>query len=400
MTTRGFYVNGTGDNITAFVKEKPANSSFTVHLAMHPQVCIQNLNRKRYLHLDGSKSKITCDENAPWGDDSVLTLDFFQDGCYGIMASNGGYLSQDGSLVQCTRENASADVKFVLEFHGFQLAFRSSTTGRYLACMGGDGTTKAIKAAATSKDSLFILEDSHPQLKMTSWQGKKVSVRGGIEVAANQADTTDDEIFQLEHFEGKWRFLSNKIKYWRVDDGKVKADLAADQASDPSCLFEVEWHGAKLAVKAANGKYVQVQKNKQLAASSDACSDECMFVYELVNRPRLILRGEHGFIGSLGNGTLQCNKSPAQRATFTMHVSKGVCQIQGANGKYWAVNGDRSAISLTGSDPTPLTLAFVADSEFAIQYEDDDGVHYLCGQQTGELHFNGRDINKATRWEF
>ena len=68
----------------------------------------------------------------------------------------------------------------------------------YLTALGARGTLKAAKESI-SKDELFVLEDSHPQLKLKSATGgKRVSVRTGIEVAANQDTVTDAELFQIE----------------------------------------------------------------------------------------------------------------------------------------------------------------------------------------------------------
>lgn len=37
-----------------------------------------------------------------------------------------------------------------------------------------------------------------------------------------------------------------------------------------SCFFELEWKGAKVTLKANNGKYLAAKKNGQLAASVDS----------------------------------------------------------------------------------------------------------------------------------
>jgi fascin 1/2 len=281
------------------------------------------------------------------------------------------------------------------------LAFKSLKTGLYLTCSGGDGLTMARKRDA-GKDELFLLEDSHPQIKMTSHKGQKVSIRGGIEVSANQKDTTDTETFQIECFGGKWAVLCNSIKYWSTkDDGSIRAE--AESVSETE-KFTIKWLDAKIALVASNGKLVSVQGNNQLKASVDLVSDssipdECQFVYELVNRPRLVLRGHYGFIGMLPSGVLECNKSSYE--TMAMHVTKGVSEIAGSNGKYLAIAEDRSKVTANGSSRTPLFLEFVDDSKFAVRYRDSSGdLFYMKGNQNGSLDFQGTDINEFTTWEF
>lgn len=405
VTTRHYYIHGERENVNALIKDRLPDAEshkFTVHLAMHPQVCILNVNRKRYLHLNRERNIITCDEDIPWGDDAVINLDFFEDGFYGLKSCDGTYLKHDSQLVA----GESDDVKFQLEFHDGELAFKSKATQKYLTCSAQQGTVRALKDSA-NKDELFVLEDSHPQLKMTSEKGLKVSVRGGIEVAANQKDTQDTEIFQLEAHDGKWALKSNAVKFWSCgDDGAIKAEAEDVGANE---LFMIKWLDAQLAIVAANGKLVSVSGNNYLKATTDLVADAdipaaARFVYELVNRPRLVLRGEHGFIGTLPmSGVLECNKSTYE--TFSMHISKGVCEIKGTTKdgaeKFWQVSDDRTKITVSGMAKQAMYMEFVEDSKFAIRYKESDGsTYYLKGCKNGALEFTGTEINAETLWEF
>ena len=67
----------------------------------------------------------------------------------------------------------------------------------YLTALGAKGTLKATKERI-GLDELFVMEDSHPQIKAVACNGRRVSVRSGQEVTANQDDVTDAEFFQLE----------------------------------------------------------------------------------------------------------------------------------------------------------------------------------------------------------
>ena len=67
----------------------------------------------------------------------------------------------------------------------------------YLTALGAKGTLKATKERI-GLDELFVLEDSHPQVKLVANNKRRVSVRSGQEVTANQDDVTDAELFQVE----------------------------------------------------------------------------------------------------------------------------------------------------------------------------------------------------------
>lgn len=241
---------------------------------------------------------------------------------------------------------------------------------------------------------------------MTSHKGMKASIKGGIEISANQAETTDKEVFQLECYgANKWALKCDTSKYWHCnDEGAIKADYG-EAAPDAACLFSIRWLDDKIALVANNGKLVAVQGNNQLKASAalvpdDSIPEECAFVYELINRPRLVLRGHYGFIGEMPSShKLEGNKSTYE--TMKMHISKGVCEISNHEGKYWKVSDDRTEVTATGAVKTPLFMEFVENSKFAIRYKDSAGdTYYLKGEQNGAVNFLGTSIDDFTLWEF
>lgn len=114
---------------------------------------------------------------------------------------------------------------------------------------------------------------------------------------------------------------------------------------EANTMFDIEWRGRRVALKASNGKYVCTKKNGQLSAVSDAvgkcpytrascfcewvhtgsvlssprrtderlcfiAGDDELFLMKLINRPMLILSGENGFVCHHKNSnTLDANRS-------------------------------------------------------------------------------------------
>lgn len=142
---------------------------WSIQLDVHPQVCLRNVNRKRYAHLSGDE--LECTELIPWGQDSLLTLDFV-DGKYTLKACDGRSLHKDGLL----QEDVDANTLFTMEIHDGSLAFKDCN-GLYLTAVS-KGTMKT-KNKNYTKDELFTIEDSHPQVKIKSHNGKYVSVKQG-----------------------------------------------------------------------------------------------------------------------------------------------------------------------------------------------------------------------------
>jgi fascin 1/2 len=383
----GWYVSGNPEKErSAFTTAKGPEHMWTVHLAMHPQVCLKNVNRKAYVHLDNNA--FTTDEIIPWGDDATITVQFFDNGTYGLVGSNGKYLSATGVL----EDSAGPSCQFIIVFNGGKVSFKAAASGKYLTALGAKGTCKATKSSIT-KDEMFVMEDSFPQIQLTAVNKRLVSIKQGVEVAASQDAVTDNEIFQVEPVgNNKWTIKAANNKFWILVDGAIHA--TADNGDDDNSKFEIDWLGNQIALKAANGKYVQQMLNGYLSAKGGAASEDekTVYVYEIINRPRLVLRGEYGFIGTLPSGLLECNKSAPE--VFRMEVSNGFCKISHTNGKYWKV-GD-NGVSATGDAAEQYTVSLHEDSMLCLMYNG----KYFEGFQNGAFTCTGTAPSKSTKFEY
>ena len=76
------------------------NSYRYVHLAARPQVNLLSVGRKRFAHLSDVQDEIHVEENVPWGEDTLFTLEFREEANkYAIHPCNNMYLQKDGKLV-------------------------------------------------------------------------------------------------------------------------------------------------------------------------------------------------------------------------------------------------------------------------------------------------------------
>jgi len=372
----GWYAGGSGENLTAFTKEVAEDRLWTVRLAMHPMVTIKNVKRSTFIHL--SDGALTTDEVIPWGDDAVVSIVFFENGCYGLQACNGAYMSASGALSMEPIEGC----QFVLEFAGGLVSFKSFTTGKYITSLGASGLCKATKSSITA-DEQYQLQNSYPQVTLRSNNGKLLSTKQGIEIAGSAVTVTDLETFQLEPTGGDTFLIkTSKDVYWCEADGGVHASA---KDAGPASGFQIEFFGPKIAIKGASGKYVAQQMNGYLKAEAADASEESksLFEFTLINRPRLALRGEYGFIGTMASGLLECNKSEYE--LYSLETVNGSIAISASNGKYLKV-GD-NGISAIGASAEYYNMELQQNSKMAIKFNGS----YFQSAQNGAFTATGAD---------
>uniref|UniRef100_W5N525 Fascin n=2 Tax=Lepisosteus oculatus TaxID=7918 RepID=W5N525_LEPOC len=383
------YFGGSEDRLSCFAQAIGEPELWAVHLALHPQANLLSVSRKRYAHLSTQEDEISADSNIPWGVDSLLTL-LYLDGKYCLKTCDSRFLNSDGKLVKEPGRSTS----YTLEFKSGKLAFKDCE-GKYLTPMGPTGTLRSGRSSKPGKDELFDLEESHPQVVLQAANGRFVSIRQGVSISANQDDETDQETFQMEVDKEtkKCMFRTNGGTYWTlVSHGGVQSTATEIAANT---MFDIEWRGRRVALRAGNGKYVCTKKNGQLAAVSDSVGEDEELLLKLINRPILILRGENGFVcHHKSSNTLDANRSVYD--IFTLLFSDGAYQIKGSGGKFWYISSSGLVCS-DGEVPEDFFFEFLEHGRVAIKGKNGK---YLRGDQGGTLKADTDCVDSSSLWEY
>lgn len=378
----GWYLGGSGENLTAFITEATADRFWKVHLAMHPQITLKNEKRKRFVIED--KGQLNTSADQPFGTECTLNL-VHDNGTYALQsASSQAFLQADGRMV----DDRTEDCQFIIEFAGDQIAFKSKKAGKYLTSLGGSGLLKATKPNITA-DEKWRMEDSWPQVTLKNVKNDKfVSYMGNTDMSANKDEPT---YYQMEsQDDGTWVFKTEQDFFIGAVDGSLqnKAGAALEDPKEHN-KFTVEFGtDNKIRFKSAGGNYIQAKMNKQLVEGSAEPSEDGAdeFYMEIINRPTIALRGKYGFVGQSGSSLLRCNHSAP--TFFNMKAVAGGYQFDG-----WAA-ADNQVTCSGGSDTYQIEL--FKESKMAIKHNG----NYLKAQQTGEMKFTGAAVEEATLWEY
>ncbi|XP_058417842.1 fascin-2 [Diceros bicornis minor] len=417
----GRFFGGTEDQLSCFATAISPAELWTVHLAIHPQAHLLSVSRRRYAHLCPEEDEITADSNTPWGVDALITL-IFQNRQYCLKSCDSRYLRSDGHLVW----EPEARACYTLEFKAGKLAFKDCD-GRYLAPMGPTGTLRAGRNTRPGKDELFDLEESPPQVVLVAANHRYVSVRQGVNISANQDEELDHETFlmQIDQETKKCTFYSSTGGYWTlVTHGGIQA--TATQVS-ANTMFEMEWRGRRVALKASNGRYVCMKKNGQLAAVSDFIwptswasesgaspggaslhphalpapqpplppGEDEEFILKLINRPILVLRGLDGFVCQRrGSNQLDTNRSVYD--VFHLSFSDGAYQIRGRGGGFWHT-GSHGSVCSDGQRAEDFLFEFRERGRLAIRARSGK---YLRGGASGLLRADADAPAGVALWEY
>ncbi|KAK3511299.1 hypothetical protein QTP70_034956 [Hemibagrus guttatus] len=368
----GRYLGGTEDRVVCSTTDE----QWYVHLATHPQVNLYSVARKRYLHAHPGRSELAA-------------------------TAGGRFLSSTGALVP----EPQNDTGFTREFRAGTVAFRDAA-GRYLAPSGPSGAVKAGKNVRVGKDEVFVLERTRGQvasicqlIRMKSqirkfsrwrWTRRRSAVLSGPVMGNLEPDS---ERSDSVHRFGK---VSPFIFVQDAPEQLLRERVFLAAVTSASCFFELEWNGAKVMLKASNGKYIAAKKNGQLAASVDSAGEQEEFVLKLINRPLIVVRGEDGFIGcrKQGTGTLDSNRSSYD--IFQLEYNHNAYCLRDSAGKYWTVEADGVVVS---SSATPVYFLFEFCDYNRVAIKTQQGL-YLKGDHAGVLKANAKSIANATLWEY
>ncbi|UJR23758.1 hypothetical protein I4U23_026735 [Adineta vaga] len=383
----GMYLGGDVDHLHCFSKSP---EWWSPHLALHPQINLKHVLRKRYAKLDNDE--IHIDDIIPWGSEAILTVEYI-DGQYCIRSNDGLYFHKDGKLIS-KRTN---ETLFTIELYKGYLTFKDCEQC-YLTAIGPSGMMTTRNKIA-GRDEQFLLEESKQQICLIAPNGKLVSIKQGVDLSANQCEPNHSSIFQLEYDEqlDVYHIRTSNNKYWKLEGHGLQA--TADKRSIDTGFYIQSTNNGHVTFQASNGKYIVPHATGHMRAISDQLNtnDSC-FSVKFINRPFCVFKCEFGYVAYRNKHSriLECNKSVF--TLFTLEESDdGIVYLKGSDGKYWEILNDLT-VSVTGNEPSKFVLE-LCSSHSRILLKAPNGM-YLQAEQNGSIHATCENSRQAIQWEF
>lgn len=391
---RGYFLGASADTLICSAKNPGDAELWFVHLAARPQVNLFSIGRKRFAHLSDERNEIHVEENVPWGEDTLFTLEFREEANkYAIHTCNNLYLQKDGKLVPAVNK----DCYFACEYHGGFIALRDAK-GLYLAPIGSRAVLKT-RSANVTKDELFSLEDSSPQASFVAASNTRyVSVKQGVDVTANQEEILDHETFQLEYddLSKRWYIRTMQDKYFTLQNGGGIQANEVRRSKDG--LYDLVWlEDGTVGFKANNGKFVGTKKSGHLFANCESLDEpNAKYFFYLINRPVLVLKCDQGFVGYKSNSStrLECNKATYETIVVE-RADKGMVHLKGQNGKYLHFSDD--GLSADADNPVPYFIELRDPTRICIKTAQG---RYINTEKNGGIKIGDAAPERATQWEY
>ncbi|CAK9290704.1 unnamed protein product [Gordionus sp. m RMFG-2023] len=420
-----YYLSANAKNNTLKGLNKPVDPSeyWSLHLQVHPPyINLKHIHRQKYAKTFCPES-VCLSDVIPWGLESLFTLErVSQDRCdsniingsdkvdnifnptmYTIKTFNGNYLTSNGKSIPADIKKIQSQALFFLIYVQGYLAFRDKD-GKYLTAIGNEGAIKC-KKSILSKEELWTVTGSSPQINFKGSNDKFVSAQRSIDIVVNQDEMSELETFQLENDStGKfWRFKTVSDKYWSVGDNAC-VKCVDDNTNSDKDKFDITWLPNKqLGIKSiSNNKYLTLKINKQLFATANDIGEREKFKLYLVNRPFLVLQGTEGYVGEgkAIEGHLDTTKILYEE-TFIEQLTHESYHFKTKNGLYWTLQDESQQImalpksKIKDGRPHTFFIIFKESSKIIIMAQNNNFIKIGAGKK---LEATEQNQQNASIW--
>ncbi|XP_072168351.1 fascin-like [Diadema setosum] len=381
-----------------------------VRLVIHPHVCLFSEAKQCYGRVHAGR--LAFDTTVPWQSNALFTLKYTEGYGY-FQDAEGKYLSREGRMMR----DCCPQCLFVLEVTGDRVRLKDysghylsvNTRGRLLSTTGKDRATFDIKLS-------YPHVTFHQNVKGT-WM-KLFAKEGCSELVSIEAskceDHEDETIFELSPLSlsttpnSKWALTTADNRYLIVDtEGKLCVSKAATHTAKQ---FEFEFVGNAFVLRHSHtSQCVRIDDSGRPYLTANIINESTRLTLELVNRPRLILRGEYGYIKVEGSGKknkVRCDSAEFDDLGLTYEPETNTYRVAvlGEITKYWSLDSLHEHVIVTDADNR---TSFIVEMHvlcgralLALRPLQNNDMNYLKGYKGGALTASGEALSKDTMWEF
>eukprot|EP00064_Thunnus_orientalis_P016711 superscaffoldBa00003374_g16782 len=342
-----------------------------------------------------------------------------------LLSHLGRYLATDkDGNVTADSETRGRDCRFVITAHeDGRWSLQSEPHGRYLGGSQDRITCFAQTASPAERWSVHLAV--HPQVILYSFARKRfahLSAHGERQEVSIDRDVPwgVDSLVTLVYRDQRYHLETSDNRFLR-NDGSLSTQTDKDTG------YMLEFRSGKVAFRDCNGRYLApmgptgtMKSGKGTRVGKDELfglershaqvvltagnernvstrqGEAEQFLMKLINRPIIVLRGEHGFIGARKAGIANLDSNRASYDVFQLEFHNGAYALKDSQGKYWCV-GDDTAVACSSATPVQFLFEFCDLNKMAIRAL---GGKYLKGDHAGGLKASADSVDSATLWEY
>uniref|UniRef100_A0A8D2LVE2 Fascin n=1 Tax=Varanus komodoensis TaxID=61221 RepID=A0A8D2LVE2_VARKO len=380
------YLESDGEDVFCVTHNLTSHHMWMPQLAMHVHVVLFNPSSQLYARTDPELNRVWVDTPVAYPEECGFILRFRNGVCH-LETSNHKFVSRLEKLAK----KASAETAFHLNLRPGCLVCLTDRDGRVLYPRGSRRLL-CLGESPEDNEEWFVIKRCPQWVSLKTWAKRYMNA----EVYAGSKKITPMSTFLFEADADTKTVQLKDVRHKYLAQRQFKSVMANGYREEPETKFHVLWHYGKIFLRALNGRFVGILPVGLVAARAAHPGPSEELELRLANRPFLVLRGRHGYVGSpVGREALHGDLLEPDCVEL-LPCKRGVYHFRSHGKSFWSLTPERT-VEAWGKVALNFCLEIRGNNLMAILAPNG---YYLRGDREGPLVADGEEVTSECLWEF